>query len=240
MSERYFPGFVYKEPRPEPPMLVGEQVLFSYGEAKDRQGAFDRVEHHDDPWTQLGVVRAFNRTLRVLNSRIITPPLTLERKSLVFVRPEVLRPQTEDERRRLIESYGEYIIDKIGGDCQKLRNGSFLMRIGAKEQEERIEKESVLQIMSHEYGHTIGEDIGESVFEELKAYAFSNLFMRTYHGFSDYDVAAVNNGETHNIALNWLEQLKVAGVSEEDILAHLTGMQFGPAHPLDYRKRIII
>lgn len=247
MGERYFPGFEFREfERPKP--ITFELVPVERTEIPNTpigtitldeltDSADDIiVEPEPQIWTPNELQREFATQLRQINRQIGYPRLTMSRRTMQFVTRDEMQPKTDEERQWLVQRYGDYITDGGAGDCTRNPDGSFTLRIGYAGQEDTASKDDVLSVMGHEYGHTFGNHIDDSVLEELKAYTFANLIMRHHYNVSKYRVYQMDVSTVHDTALFWLGQLLDKGVSEEAILSHLTGRRFGNSSPNDYLK----
>jgi len=166
--------------------------------------------------------------------------LPTDNRFILLVTPKELIPTNQEEKRKLVEKYGSHILDGIDGDCTRQGEG-FRIRLGYKGLEKSTPLNKVLEVLAHEYGHTLGERIDSPVWEELKAYAFQALFMRHYsnvryfiHGYFTHEVSSE---EVHEIAEAMWALLITRGIKEEEILSHLIGGSFGPFQPKDYLMR---
>lgn len=245
MAERYFPGFDFIRFEPSKLKEITE-VLHDGDDLSDysvesftleESGDFPPI-HEVEPelsvWKVDDLQVRFVSLLRSIDKQINHPRLTMSRMTMRFVSRDEMRPKTEEEKQMLIQRYGDYIVDGGVGDCTRNPNGTYSLRIGYAGCENSASLDEVLSVMGHEYGHTVGEQIEDPVLEELKAYAFANLVMRVFYGVRDYRVYQMDVSNVHETALFWLEQLLDRGVSEEEILAHLTMRRFGKSYPYDY------
>lgn len=247
MAERYFPGFEFKKFEPPKPITFelvpverteipnGPIETVTLGELTGFENDIV-VEPESQVWTPRELQREFITQLGQIDRQIGYPRLTMRKRTMKFATRDEMRPKTDEERQWLVQRYGDYITDGGAGDCARNPNGTFTLRIGYAGQEDTASKDNVISVMAHEYGHTIGRHIDDAVLEELKAYTFTNLFMRHYYNVSEYCVYQVDVSSVHDTALFWLEQLLDNGISEEAILAHLTGKRFRQFYPNDYLK----
>ena len=231
MREKFFPGFTFT--KAEKRDMTFERIPVPPGEASQMHIARERIvvdltqsveEPVPLPWTEQWVMAKFESILGDISRDTKQTPLSLKGRSVRFVPRGKLRPQSETERRYLIERYGDYIVDGGAGDCVKLGDGSYAIRIGYAGEEETIPEHTVVELVGHEYGHTLGDTLAIAVLEELKAYAFANLAMRKYYNVfvCQWDASTV-----HEEALSTLGQLIDRGIKEEMVIAHLTGEPFG-------------
>jgi hypothetical protein len=186
-------------------------------------------------WTFDQVLGDFYRVLGEMQSRLGVS-LPTRNRHFMLIEPDELIPKDEAEKAKLVARYGSYILDGMAGDCDNSDGSNFLLRIGYKGREHRVTDQKVLDVVSHEYGHTLGEDLETADLEELKAYAFRSLFVRFYNGVDVFcdNIGFLSPEKTHDIALHKLEQLTMQGICEEEILAHLTGQPFGGFTPDSY------
>lgn len=164
--------------------------------------------------------------------------LTMKKRKLQLVDIKELKPKSPRQIKRLVERYGEYILNEMAGDCTLLKDGNYRLRVGIEEG--NSPKDIVLEIAAHEYGHTLGNFLESAVDEELKAYTFASLFESYYFGGADYEEERddLRPGIVHDIALHKLGELLRAGVPEGAIISHLIGRRFGRFAQNDYLKFI--
>lgn len=249
MAERYFPGFAFKKSEP---VKEAKIITIPYNgtanfsrpmeviRLEDLFGDSESVVDEPEPqlWTPSQLQKEFVAQLGKMDRQIRSPRLTMSRRTLTFVTPDEMIPKTDKEKQSLIQRYGNYVADGGIGDCMRNPDGTFTIRIGFAGQEDTVSKEDVLELMGHEYGHTLGEHLEDPIFEELKANAFANLFMRSYFNVSRYRIYQIDVSTIHDTAQFWLEQLLDKGINEEAILAHLTGNRFRKSYPNDYLDKI--
>ena len=241
MPEQYFNGFSF-QPFNEKPFTfkVSERVAETPlpDRIKPENIKLDDLleiwvtEELPTSWNPRRVRTEFKKQLAIL-SKQIDHPLTLDGRRIRFVTPEQMRPKTEEQRQLLIDRYGEYIRDGGVGSCTRYIDGTFRLRIGYL-REESISQDEVLETMAHEYGHSLGPFLDSAIFEELKAYAFSDLVMRQFYGVSELLYIQMTVSNVHETARFYLEQLIEHDIPPEAILAHLIGSVFGRYKPNDY------
>lgn len=239
MAEIYFPGFEFRRIERVNPIEIVTFVAESGARETIRLSDLcdlEDIAEESTPkvWNQNKLYQEFTSQLNSVGRQIKHPGLTMRQRTMQFVTREAMRPKNDIERQLLVERYGDYVADGAG-DCTRNPNGTFTLRIGFLGQEDTASKEEVLDVMAHEYGHTLGSDISDPTFEELKAYTFARLLMRQTQDV-EYGGTLLDNSTVHNTAQLWLEQLVANGISEEKVLAHLTGNKFGTSYPDDYRK----
>lgn len=247
MAERYFAGFEFKKFEPVKPFIITvpsertetPSIPIRVVHVIDLVGSLNgpTVEPEPDLWASNQLQREFVTQLDQIDRQIRYPRLTMHRRTMTFVTTDEMLPQTDEERQQLIQKYGgDYIADGGAGDCRRNPDGTFTMRIGFAGQEDTASKDEIFEVMGHEYGHTLGVTLEDPIFEELKAYTFANLLMKHYYDVDEYCVTQMDVSTVHDTAQFWLEQLLEKGISEEAILAHLTGRKFGKSYPKDYLK----
>ena len=232
-------GPVLVKPRFVPGVMVGGPILVP--EPLPEIGAAEDLPQIEPSlnWTFDKVLGDFYRVLGEMQSRLGVS-LPTQNRHFMLVEPDELIPKDETERARLVTRYGPYILDEMAGDCDNSDGSNFLLRIGYKGREHKVTDHKILDVASHEYGHTLGEDLEVADLEELKAYAFRSLFVRFYNGadvFCD-DIGYLSPEKTHDIARHKLEQLIMQGICEEEILAHLTGQPFAGFTPDSYLEHL--
>lgn len=251
MTEAYFSGFKFKEfeeckpfveiSPEEIPHLKDSKVIGSIRviNLNDILGAesISNVEIDGigvDVCDPLKAYHRFGELLKQLDTQIGYPRLTLNRRMIKIVPPAEMCPKTDEDIQWLLKRYGEYAIDGCAGDCTRLANGTFMLRIGLAG--EKVSESEAIETIAHEYGHTLSGDIEEPIIEELKAYAFEDYFMRKYHNVVANIYSLLDVSTVHKQALFRLMQLTERGICAESILAHLTGRRFGEYQPNDYRR----
>ena len=142
--------------------------------------------------------------------------------------------RTEKEKEYLRERYGEYIVDGTAGECVTNDDGTYTLRINEQLLEQDPSGDTALEVLAHEYGHTLGESLENAVDEELKAYAFANLFMKHYLDVDYYSNFRFTTDTVHAESLYRLDLLTSHVGDPEILLAHLTGSRFGGHEPYDY------
>ena len=194
---------------------------------------FQKIKH------VLQILPEFEGTLDKI-SQETGEELDMEKRELFLVASDELKPKTKEEAKKLINKYGRYILKRSGGDCKKLEDGNYILRVSISE---HVQKASVLENAAHEYGHTLGKTLDSTIFEELKAFAFASLFQRFYEDtneskYKSAELFDVHRKDPHEIAKHRLGQLLKTGIPEEAVLSHLTGKKFGRFSPEDYLKFI--
>lgn len=188
------------------------------------------------PWNQDGVLRLFEEVLYYVGSDS-KASLSLDKREVTFVPQSDLAPEDSSEKERLATRYGGegYVLTNIIGGCLRLPDGRFRIRLGYLGQEREVTQNQVVGTLAHEYGHTLGGQITDPTFEEVKAYAFQGLFMRYLLGPDKYHIDGYYRDRVHDIARSALNQLVAAGIVEEAVVAHVTGLPFGLVHPNSYQ-----
>lgn len=188
------------------------------------------------PWDQDGVLRLFEEVLYYAGSDLEVS-LPLDKREITFVPRSDLVPEDPGERERLSARYGGegYALTSIIGSCLRLPDGGFRIRLGYLGQEREATQNQVVGTLAHEYGHTLGDQIDDPVFEEVKAYAFQKFTMRYFLGKGRYFIDGYYRDRVHDIAASALNQLVSAGIAEEAVIAHVTGLPFGLVHPNNYQ-----
>ncbi len=162
-------------------------------------------------------------------------PLPMEDKQIIFEKRENLQASSYEEIIEEIKTYGKVI--SRAAVCDRLKDGTFLIRQGISEKGSYLPKHLVLEYLSHEFGHTLGNCIEDVLDEELKAYTFASLFFKYYNGKSLYSTFTNKQKEDiHRRALRELGKILRAGISEETIISHLIKEKFGKAKPTDLFK----
>ena len=188
------------------------------------------------PWDQDGVLSFFGEVLYYAESDS-GASLPLDNREITFVPRSDLVPEDPGEKERLAAKYGGkgYILKNIAGDCLRLADGRFRIRLGYLGQEREASWNQVMGTLAHEYGHTLGVKIDDPVFEEVKAYAFQKFTMRYLLGQGRYFIDGYYRDRVHDIAASALNQLLSAGIIEEAVIAHVTGLPFGGVKPNSYQ-----
>ena len=187
-------------------------------------------------WSQDGVLRLFEEVLYYAGSDS-EASLPLDKREITFVPRSDLVPEDLGEKERLATKYGGegYVLKNIVGDCLRLPDGRFRIRLGYLGQERETTQNQVVGTLAHEYGHTLGDQIPDPTFEEVKAYAFQKFIMRYLLGEGRYFINGYYRDRVHDIARSALNQLVTAGIAEEAVVAHVTGLPFGLVHPNSYQ-----
>lgn len=161
--------------------------------------------------------------------------LPLYDRDFSFVSRDELKPKTKEEADRLVERYGEYMRGGGGGDCTRMDDGTYKLRIGGKD-EENTGLFEVIETAGHEYGHTLGQILDEVAEEELKASAFESMVQRHYDGDTRYakQNPFLNPDKPHDVAKHMLGELLRARIPEGAIISHLMGEPLGKFNPNDY------
>lgn len=170
-------------------------------------------------------------------------PLTMEGRNMQFVTNDELYPKTDEEINSFRELYGESVIEG-GSSGENARNpdGTFTIRIGYFGLEDFVDRDVAIELLAHEYGHTLGRQLDSIIDEELKAYTFEAL-ARRLNKYKDWEGEVFSEIDSyspvHMEASSRLAYLTQRGVTEEAILAHLTGENFGTTTPDDYFKQLV-
>lgn len=234
MNQEYFRGFDFYDFYPK-------KSMSSQG-SSDRLQADEEVDGLDAGistplWTEDGIRKEFFQTLKRLNKIVPEHRLTMARRSIVFVTPEEMVPRTKEDIQLHQDRYGvgyQYLND---ADVYQTPWGTFKIRIGYKGRELDSCKESVLEAMFHEYGHTISGIKDDEVHEELKACAFEMFSMKNFLNQKVAVVRYPNKVENiHERALFKLGQLTYRGVCPEAIIAHIIERPFAGYGSYDYLK----
>ncbi len=252
MNEQFFEGFEFKESQNFQPVVIEREVISPKqisnggvittrdlyqeltGDDLDYESAGDFEE--DEPWDELSLFIEFGFTLRQLSKKL-KQPLSMDGRDIMLVAAEELDPESDEEKMGMLDLYGKLI--QSAADCDRKDDGTFLIRLGYLGEEEIVPFEQVLGDLAHEFGHTLGPKFLKSgVFEELKAFAFEHLFMRQYYNLDSYEILADGDG-VHTTALQRLEQLHIAGIPSEAIIAHLTSQDFAGFKPDSYLEHCL-
>ncbi len=254
MAREYFPGFAFTEPTyvEEPPLEaylipVPKDRIIETGPTEivtirledyllpELDGIEEVEEREFDSADE--ILPDFLRVLRGVN-RSTNTQLGMRKRSLKFVPKEELKPKTPEEENSLVNQYGEYMRGGGAGDCTRLPDGTFEMRAGVEASS--IDRFSVMYVVAHEYGHTLGPRIEPIVFEELKADAFASLCERVDLGVDDSTFHdAYGNykpDHPHDVAKHRLGELLRADISEGAIISHLIGRKFGRYSPKSWQS----
>jgi len=252
MSQKYFKGFKFTEERHRKLIIktrtkrVKKIILNSLQREEvnlPRDGRFNShvIEYLSSVSLIARFLPAFEDTLERI-SQEIGQKLDMDRRKLLLLPSEELKPKTEEEANRLVARYGEYMRNGGIGDCLHDNEGNFTLRVGIDEnriQKAIVNRDLVLDLAAHEYGHSLGETLDSAVFEELKAYAFASLFQRNYSGSTESsykrkDFENFHKNRPHHVAKFRLAELLSAGIPEGAIISHLIGKKFGKFDPTDY------
>ena len=255
MVRSYFKGFEFSEPvyREEVPLeayliRVPENEIVKSGPKKIETIYLDDcLIAGDIEWEELcnreisslgEIMPNFKDILKGVNRKINTR-LSMRNREMKIVSDMDMRPKTPEEAQKLVDRYGEYMRDGGNGDCTQLGDGSFLMRVGLRSSGKR-EWPSALYIVSHEFGHTLGYNIDDVNFEELKADAFASICERvdTNAINSSYEEIneQLNPDHPHDVAKHRLGELLRANIGEGAILSHLIGRKFGRYSPRSWES----
>ncbi len=246
-KEKFFPDVRFHLPKPilPPIMIPSRRIRIDSGEPVHVVDHLPPAPIEEDhlaeyvptmDWRADEIRLEFRNGLSALASEFnIDLPTSSYR--VVFVGSKNMLPKDKEPRERLARRYGAYILDGISGSCTRLPNGRFRLRLGYMGKQKVVDKDSVMETLSHEYGHTLGDLIDNPIFEELKADAFCSLFMRVYTDVNEYLIDGESPDKVHDIARSRLAQLTLRGFSEGAIIAHLTGKSFGDFRP-DSNMRI--
>lgn len=220
---------------PSPPL---ENIIKSFPKPVE-------VEEKTQPWKVDQIMITFLMQLKELDSQIRYPRLTMNKKTISFVKHDDVQAKTDEGKGSLINTYGHYMINNVAGDHRISSNSMHIIRIGYSDQEDIESKDQVLNVMSHEFGHTVRQRLKDPILEELKAYAFASLFMKrmpTVELSNNYldPYLFAKAPDIHAVAKVWLSYLLENGFNEEDVLAHLTGRKFGNSYPKNYMKFLSI
>jgi hypothetical protein len=244
MTERYFEGFDFSVPiRPFESVspTIMEEYLYEqrdFSELEEEIVCFPPITDLslDEPaqieplfnWS-FDIVLTDFKTILGKMEKSLGVNLPIDKRYFFNVEAQKFIPEVQEERERLAQKYGEYILNGIDGSCERLENDEgFLIMVGFKGREDSVDHLRVLSVLAHEYGHSLGENIKDVENEELKADAFSNLFMRFYYDVDEYwDDCDLSPDKKHDIATHKLNLLRIKGNREEEILAQLTGINFG-------------
>lgn len=232
MHERYFEGVEFRDELPSRNFSEEElqeiRKLFSELEIE----SIDDVKAPVGEWSTGSVSLEFVRILRKLEKKT-GQLLPLDGMNISYVRPEEMRPRSINERKYLVEQYGDYMRDGGSGDCMRLPGGRFDIRIAVVGREDELSRVTVLGLLGHEYGHTLGEHLEEPVLEELKADAFSALILSQANAL---DVSlGFEMDNTHDKARYMLDFFTGIGISEPAIISHLIQTPFMGVYPDSYK-----
>lgn len=234
----FFKEIKFKELTADISGSANSQVRTDQEVAADNPLIFDSVTgipRYDRPlWTKDGIIDDFFDNLKQLRASGIRIPIY--GRSVFLVRREALVPDSEGERRKLKDKYGDNILDSIIGDNSKIEEERFISRIGYRDQEHVALPSEVMQVIAHEHGHTIG-DLLPPVWEEMKAYAFEGFFMSSYLKKA-WEIDGTDPKSLHEIARNRVAQLTQRGIAYLEILSHLAGYGFGEFDSRDYSKHV--
>lgn len=241
-TQTYFEGVEFSMPKPmRKPQIMGARQAPEADKVDDEPKYYpDLKEAREDIWSRRKVIAEYRDTIGYI-SGMVGVELPIDDRALFFVTRRSLVPRSKKDQEALVKRYGPFILDSIAGYTQRLdedRNSryGFAMRIGIVR--EGATKTTALELIAHEYGHTIGEHIRETIYEEMKAFAFESLFMRVYRDVDYYLMDGVDPESKHDVARHNIGLLQAKGIKEEEILAHLTGKPFGKFMPDDYLNHL--
>ncbi|HVA97079.1 MAG TPA: hypothetical protein VND99_05485 [Candidatus Acidoferrales bacterium] len=242
-SERTFPGFTFKDLKPagssgELQIVLAPIRNTDAGTTNGKQIVVNLTQNlqEQEQWDVRSVQEAFFTLLLTMGNAIQSPPLTMNKRTLTYESDEEVNTLTDEQREGIALRYGnEHAYDGAGGLCTRYSDGSITMQVVVPENTKIISLKDMIKKTLHEYGHSLGEFLEHAVLEELKAMAFISLGMRYYLN-TDQPDRNVEPGvsRVHENAVYWFGQLLDQGITEEEILAHLTGRPFGSAMPDDY------
>jgi hypothetical protein len=244
VSEWYFPEIKFQPPKsPEAlrvPSSVKKAVQMEPGREYDISSHAELSRDNSvgvvEPWSENGIILDHKDMLRIVNSET-RASLTLNGRRILFVPRQELIVSPQD-RKFLASKYGLDALKNIVAYCTRLPENRFCIRLGYKGVESEVKKAEVAAVNAHEYGHTIGPHLPDSVAEEMKADAFEALYMGYYLGTVRYPMDGTNPKNIHHISKSRIRQLQELGVREEEIIAHLTGEKFGEFNPQSYKRHI--
>lgn len=188
-------------------------------------------------WDFKNTKRTFSRILRQINMSNDTN-LSLAGRWISLVPREEMKPKSPAAIAYLREKYGEYMVDGGAGDCRRISEGKYRLRVAHAGLEDVISEEVVLGTLAHEYGHTLGTIFDDPVLEEVKAYSFQELVLCHYNGVD----RMIDLGESlfpgiiHDKARYWMYQLLDMDMPHGAIIAHIGNCNFGRFNPLSYRR----
>lgn len=219
--------------------FVAEKEPYSDSEVPlDNALVFDNVtgrQRYDRPlWTRDGIIDDFFSVLRQIRASGVRIPI--EGRSVFLVSREALIPDAIEERKKLVAECGKDILDTIIGTNIKIEDGRYISRIGYGDQEHVVLPSTVMSVIAHEHGHTIGDAL-PIMWEDMKAYAFEGFFMSRYLG-RPWDIDGTDPASMHDVARNRVAQLTQRGIDNLEILAHLADYGFGNFGPRDYSKHV--
>ncbi len=233
MHERYFEGVEFRDELPSRDFSEEElEKIRQLFHELDIESIED-IKAPIGEWNTRSVSLEFVRILRQLEKKT-GQLLPLDGMNISYVEPKEMRPRSINERRYLVEQYGDYMRDGGAGDCERLPGGRFNIRIAAAGRENELSRTTVLGLLGHEYGHTLGERMEEQVLEELKANAFSAIVLSEAHMLDislGYELS-----ETHDQSRYMLDYLTGLGISEPAIISHLIQTPFMGVYPDSYKR----
>ena len=206
---------------------VGEIIEISLPEIKEIERQ-DRIVSNMTWWT----MAQFKETLKRMKKEL-GYDLTMKRRRVFFQTFETINKKDKNKDKELIDRYGSLF--NISGDCIfDETNKVWGIRVAIIDRGYFYPKE-VFDILSHEYGHTLGRML-DTFPEELKAYAFSSLFSRFRNGKSLYESESSCESKSiiHEEAKRTLTKYLSSGIKEEAILSRLFGEKFGGFSPNDF------
>lgn len=226
MIERYIPDINFGRPLGESIILPSLEDLHCELKEKRENPVLNKFyEYAQTGWNFSYIIRDFRGILEYLGG-LYDRQFSWYNMDFRLVDREILQPKTQ-EKETAVRQYGQGALEKeTMGDCERMGNRN-LLRIGFAGLENDSTSDEVLETSAHEYGHTLGLQIDQSVIEELKAYSFEALVMRIHNKETVHLIDSDHTGDVHDSAIEALSNLQARHVTEEEILWHLTGERFG-------------
>lgn len=201
----------------------------------------DLVVRGREVWSRRRVISEFRDTMGTI-SGLLKEPLPLEDRAIFFVPKSTLIPKDPSARADLVSRYGSKILDDKIGDCtvidpQENSAYRFMIRVGVAKTD--YSHEGTLEVLAHEFGHTIGEFNKSTLLEEMKAFAFMALFMRIYTDTDHYLIDGLFPGRVHELAKHNIGIWQAQDIPEELMIARIIGQPFGRFNPLELNSGLI-